>query len=88
MEGEIFLVQLLQPCLLRRVSVIAHHRTSKMVLSVIFSTPKSSEIIYSTKDTKCTPTAHLNILRSAFCSIAGFFKNKACIVSSYLNSMY
>ena len=31
---------------------------------------------YTQLDIKCTPTAHLNILRSAICSIAGIFKRQ------------
>ena len=65
-----------RPCFLRCASTIAHHHTPKMVLrSVIFSTPKSGKN-YTKLDTKCLPTAHLNILRSAICSTAGIFKTQ------------
>ena len=37
-----------RPCLLRRASAIAHHRTPEIVLrSVIFSTPESGKIIHN-----------------------------------------
>ena len=62
-------------CLLRRASAIAHDHTPKIVLrSAIFSTPKSGKIKQNI--TKCTPTAHLNILRSAICSTTGIFKRQ------------
>ena len=55
---------------LRCVSVIAPHPTPEMVLrSVIFSTLESGKIIKQL-DTKCTPTAHLNILRSGYLFVA------------------
>ena len=65
-----------QACLLRRVSAIAHYHILTMVSrSVIFSTPKSGKN-YTQFNTKCTPIAYLNILRSAICSTAGIFKRQ------------
>ena len=39
----LFDFKLIMPCLLRHMSAIAHHHTPKMVLSAIFSTPKSGK---------------------------------------------
>ena len=54
---------------MRRVSGIAHHHTPKMVLSAIFSSPKSGNIIH-----RKIQNAHLIILRGAFHITSGIFK--------------
>ena len=47
---------------------MAHHHTPKLILRrIIFNTAL---------DTKCTPTAHQNNLRSAICGTAGIFKRQ------------
>ena len=60
-KGSGFEIHVVRPCVLRCASATAHHHTPKMDLSAIFSTPESGKI-NTQSDTKCTPTAHLNIL--------------------------
>ena len=65
-------------CLLRRASAIAHYHTPFNGLgSVIFSMPKLGKIVHNY--TKCTPTAHLNMLISAICSTAGMFEREGLV---------
>ena len=45
---QLYFVDSIRPCLLRRASTIAHHHTPEMILRrVIFSTPESGKIIHN-----------------------------------------
>ena len=74
-----------RPCLLRCVSAIAHHHTPEMLevrrvthLNLV----KLCTIRYQMHTYLYMYTAHLNILRSAFCSTAGIFERQGLFYSN------